>query len=161
VPDLPADLLAACPDAKAVVRSNRACTEIGCSSGFRLGVLPREAWPSGRYRFVFRMDGQVTTCNGSLPLPPCGTRGIQCDGDSLRIGESGCALPAASHAFSDIDFQGFPRELSVEVFLDDHSVAQVDYQPVYRFSQPNGAGCEPICCSASGDLKIDFSRAAP
>jgi hypothetical protein len=120
-----------------------------------LSVSPREGWPAGEYRFVVRTDGDVTTCVGRLPLPACETRGLKCDSDKLQIGESGCALPAEAHAFSDIQFKGFPRDISLEVSHDDKLVVQVKYQPQYTFSQPNGAGCAPICCSASDALTVE------
>lgn len=156
-----ADLLAACPDARRELATNGACTELGCSSGFSLSTQPRAAWPHGAYRFVIDVDGKVTTCSGSLPLPPCDRRGLQCDADDVRIGESGCALPADSHAFSDILFTGYPRSVGIDAFLNDRLVARVSYQPTYKLSQPNGPRCDPLCCSASGDFTLDLASAGP
>ena len=159
--DLPEDLLAACPDAKRELSSTRPCTAVGCSNGFWLRTSAQQAWPPGSYRFAIELDGDVTTCLGSLPLPACQTRGIRCDSDAVSITESGCALPASSHAFGDLHFIGFPRTVSVETFLDERLVARATYEPAYRSGQPNGPGCEPICCSASNDITLDFAATNP
>lgn len=152
---LPSDLLRACPGAAGLSTSKAgACTDIGCAGGFRLSVEPRGGWPEGAYRFAFDIDGRMLTCTGSLPLKPCGEASLTCDGTGVRISESGCALPASAQSFSDISFEGYPGAARVDVFLSDASVAHADYQPSYQVSQPNGAGCSPICCSASADLNV-------
>jgi hypothetical protein len=159
---LPPELLAACPDAKFKSTSGaKVCTLIACMDGLNISTFPESAWPHGKYKFVVNVDDQPVTCTGSLPLLSCAGRSISCDRTGVSIGESGCALPADNQSFYGINFTGYPRAVHVDVFYNDVSVASAYYEPSYRYSQPNGPGCDPVCCFASAKLTLDFSLAAP
>jgi hypothetical protein len=152
---LPADLVAACPDSTRFKRSSSGpCTQIGCQSGYVLNVSPSSAWASGDYRFELTVDGREIRCQGSLPLKACGERSFSCDADGVRLGESGCALPANQHGIATIDLEGFPLELAIRVLKNGDEIASTKLTPKYIAGQPNGPGCDPICCSASSTLEV-------
>lgn len=152
---LPADMLAACPGIASFKRTGaRACTEIGCSNGLSLRVSPDAGWRAGAYRFELGLDGRAVTCAGALPLLPCGQRSFTCDADGVSLGESGCALPANAQGIAQIQLPGYPRQLSVQLSLDGAPLASASFTPDYVSGQPNGPGCEPVCCSASANLTL-------
>jgi hypothetical protein len=132
----------------------RACTEIGCIDGLHVTLSPAESWPAGAYAFEIRTDAGSTSCRGSLPLPPCGTPALTCTGQPIQIGESGCALPHAAHGFSTITFSTAPKQVHVRITRDDQPVVERELQPVYRRVQPNGAGCDPVCTTASETVRV-------
>jgi hypothetical protein len=136
----------------------QACTEIGCQDGLLIRVTPTEAWPHGAYTFTVEADAKTTTCTGSLPLPACGTPGLTCDGPGVTIGESGCALDPAQHAFADIMFEATPTSVTVGVDLDGRTIASQTFTPEYQTVQPNGPGCDPICTNASVELPLTFDE---
>lgn len=155
---LPPELVAACPESERFERSShKACTEIGCRNGYALDVSPASAWAPGDYRFELTVDGREIRCQGSLPLKACGERSFSCDADGVRLGESGCALPADQHGIASIDFDGFPLEVAIRVLKNGDELASVELTPKYTAGQPNGPGCEPICCGASGRLEVPAS----
>ncbi|MBX3193201.1 MAG: hypothetical protein KF819_39825 [Labilithrix sp.] len=135
---------------------DRACTAIGCTDGLGISVTAPAGWKAGRYVFTVTADGSTQTCEGSLPLPSCGSPGLLCKGQDgvAQIGESGCALPAAQHSFSDIHFSSTPAQVNVHVARDGVVLAEQSFTPSYVTSQPNGPGCEPICKQASGSLTL-------
>jgi hypothetical protein len=152
---LPADLIAACPEAERFERSaSGPCTQIGCVNGYMLNVSPSSGWASGAYRFEITSDRTAVTCQGSLPLKACSEQSFSCDADGVRLGESGCALAAGQQGISTIMFEGYPLALSVRVLRDGEELANVELDPVYSAGQPNGPGCDPICCGATGELTV-------
>ncbi|MET0386919.1 MAG: hypothetical protein ABW321_13215 [Polyangiales bacterium] len=157
---IPEEVLLACPGARRIQEEDATsteCTEIGCISGLYLTTQPSGPWPHGSYRFEIDADGELTTCTGSLPLRPCGERSLTCDSERILIAASGCALPASAHGFSDIHFSGHPKQLHVKVLRDEAVVAELQSAPMYALSQPNGKGCDPVCCQASAILTLDTS----
>jgi hypothetical protein len=72
----------------------------------------------------------------------------------VRIGESGCAMPPATHAFSDIVLNDNPARVSVVIRHDGRELLRETLSPVYQSSQPNGPGCPPICVSAHSALRV-------
>ncbi|HET8934376.1 MAG TPA: hypothetical protein VFN67_13090 [Polyangiales bacterium] len=155
---LSADLIAACPESEGFDRTSKhICTEIGCSSGYNLNVSPASGWAMGAYTFELTVDGRKVTCQGSLPLKTCGEPSFSCDADGVRLGESGCALPADQQGIADIKFEGYPLALTVRVLKDGTELSNSKLDPKYAAGQPNGPGCEPICCSATGALDISAS----
>lgn len=153
---LPPDLLAACPEAKDFYREGAShCTMMGCVSGFTLNVYPNRGWPHGAYRFDFAIDGRRVTCTGSLPFPSCDAADITCDGEGVSLTVSGCALPPSEHSFAGfIGFDGYPREVVIDASLDGKSVAHARFEPRYEAFQPNGPGCDMVCCGAGGDFTL-------
>jgi hypothetical protein len=149
------DLIAACPEAEQFERASRnECTAIGCSSGYNLDVSPSSGWTAGAYSFELDLDGRAITCQGAIPLKACGERSFSCDVEDVRLGESGCALPATQQGISNISFEGFPLALSVRILKDGNELTSAKLAPTYKAGQPNGPGCDPICCSASETLTV-------
>jgi hypothetical protein len=70
------------------------------------------------------------------------------------IGESGCALPASAHGFSDIRFTSSPAKVTIRVERDGQVLAKESFTPAYRTSEPNGPGCGPVCKQASATLAL-------
>lgn len=156
---LPADLVAACPDSVQFKRTrNHICTEIGCANGYNLNVSPSSGWAMGAYTFELTVDERKVTCEGSLPLKPCGQQSFSCDADGVRLGESGCALPPDAQGIATIAFEGFPLALSVRVLKNGEELMRTELTPKYAAGQPNGPGCDPICCSAAGQLDVSAAR---
>jgi hypothetical protein len=132
----------------------RACTEIGCIDGLHVTLTPADSWPAGAYTFEIRTDAGSTSCRGALPLPACGTPGLTCTGQPVQVGESGCALPDAAHGFSSITFSSAPKQVQLRITRDGQPVVERELQPTYRRVQPNGAGCEPVCTTASETVRV-------
>lgn len=122
------------------------CTSLGCVDGFRVDFMPNAGWPEGNYEFVLELDGETTTCSGSLPLPTCGETGaLTCTpaSDRLLIFESGCALAAEAHGFAG--FQVNPPNaaaVSLTISRDGAVLVEHSWTPTYETSQPNGPECE-------------------
>jgi hypothetical protein len=135
-----------------------ACTEIGCLSGYSLTVSPSSGWAAGDYRFELTVDGRAVICEGSLPLKDCGTRSFSCDADVVRLGESGCALPSGQQGIATVTFSGFPLAIALKVLKDGSELMSTELAPSYKAGQPNGPGCDPICCGASAELTIPAAR---
>jgi hypothetical protein len=146
----------ACPGPVAPLEPGKACTEVGCESGYVVVFQPKAPWPQGQYRFQFDVDGQVATCTGKLPLQQCAHRNAMCEGADVTLAESGCDLPAASHSFWSASFGGSPREVKATAFLDGKPIGAATLKPTYERSQPNGPGCGPICCSATGEFQLSI-----
>lgn len=130
------------------------CTDIGCRNGYNVDVSPSSGWAAGDYRFELTVDGRAITCQGSIPLKACGTHSFSCDAQGVRLGESGCALPADQQGISNLDFEGFPLAISLRVLKDGAELASEQLTPKYTSGQPNGPGCDPVCCGALAKLEI-------
>ena len=151
---LPADMVRACPGLKRPDRSASACTDIGCLNGFQLNVSPSSGWAAGMYQFELTVDGRAITCQGAIPLLPCSEPSFPCDADGVRLGVSGCALPATQQGIASIMFDGYPEAVSLRVLRNGSELQHADLTPTYTSSQPNGKGCEPVCCSAGAELSL-------
>ena len=137
----------------APVHAEKACTEIGCINGLTLRADPSYEWKWGRYDFEFRFDGRAVKCTGALPLKTCDKGpSFKCDDKKVRIGESGCALPAAAHGLGDIWIDGDPKQVSVKMDRNFKTILTRSMVPTYNESRPNGPGCGPVCKGASYNL---------
>lgn len=137
----------------------RVCTLIGCEDGLKVELDPGSGWPAGAYRFTLRIDDTPVVCSASLPLPACAIRAVVCvPAGPVTIAESGCALPAASHGFSQIVLERNlrPKRVDVTVTRDDTTVAQAQLVPVFQKVQPNGPDCPPACDVAQGRIAVNF-----
>lgn len=137
-------------------KSGRTCTKMGCTSGLALELVRSTPWPQGSYRFTLRIDGKSVSCEGKLPLEPC-ERGpsFRCSDASLRVEESGCALPPEQHAVSGLS-STVSQAAEVSLVIEHQGVLQATakLQPTFQTVQPNGPGCEPVCQSASMRLTL-------
>jgi len=157
---LPAVVLLGCaaPPAppKAEPTPARACGELGCTSGLDLELVRSSPWPHGSYRVTLRIDGKSVSCEGSLPLRPCDQGpSFHCDDPSISLSESGCALPPEQHAIGGL--RSTATETSDVSLVIEHQgalQATAKLTPTFQTLQPNGAGCEPVCQSASMRLTL-------
>jgi hypothetical protein len=135
-----------------------ACTQIGCTDGLQVGLVPSEGWPAGQYVFSIETDGAMQSCSGNLPLLPCENgSSLTCQGPALAsIGESGCALAPSAHGFAGISFQGMPKNVVVRIERDGAVIADRTLSPTYVTTQPNGPDCGPTCHSASAQIPVTF-----
>jgi hypothetical protein len=134
----------------------KVCTQMGCTNGLVLRPDDNQLNQPGRYEISFFFDvrnqNQVV-CTGQLPLKPCDQgNSFVCSTNDVRIGESGCALPADQHKIDDIYIFGTPRKV---VIIAKHNGAPVlarTIRPKYVFTRPNGPGCDPQCVTSSASL---------
>jgi hypothetical protein len=133
--------------------AQRACTEIGCVNGVTFTSSPGFDWKNGQYDIRVALDYKTVVCRGELPLHPCGAGPtFTCDDPSVRIGESGCALPDNQHGISDIYINDDPKKIMISVMRNARTIITRTVVPQYQTSMPNGAGCGPVCRSASFQL---------
>jgi hypothetical protein len=136
------------------------CTLIACENGLNVDLEPGSNWPAGTYTFAIEADDARVTCRGSLPLPPCSAgSAVTCDTPALvSIAESGCALPASAHGFSQIRFESRlrPKRVVVGIARNDSVVARAELAPEFLRAEPNGPGCPPICTQARARVAVGF-----
>ncbi len=131
-----------------------ACTSMGCVDGLHIDLSP-DVWQAGSYRFVVVADGKQTTCEGSLPLRACEQGpSLSCTGEGVLIGESGCALPATQHGFSDIHMQAGPSSVTVTIERDGAEIVRKTFTPAYQEAMPNGPDCPPVCRQAREQIVV-------
>ncbi len=133
-----------------------ACTEIGCENGLEIQFV-RSAWPDGEYRIQVDVDGAMTSCTGTLPLKPCDAgASFACTGaPGVQLSESGCALPAQSHALSGLSLD--TTTASRVTLTIEHAGALIGtttLEPEFRQVRPNGPDCAPVCTNAGMRLKL-------
>ena len=127
--------------------AEKACTEMWCQEGLTLH-FDGGAWPAGDYTFTVTMDGATTVCKGSLPFKSC-DGSVTCDNDALKIGESGCAMPADTHSFYGVLSQKTPKQLSVNITRNDGKSFSYGSEVKGTCFYPNGPTCDARqCCSA-------------
>lgn len=126
----------------------KACTLIGCESGFRVD-LQTSTWAAGTWKVEAKVGGDIRTCSVTLPLPANGQ--ATCTG-KLTLGTSGSALAPAQQSLTSVHLSDTPTAVTLTVFRDATSQVSKDFAPAYTTSQPNGAGCEPTCTQASATL---------
>jgi hypothetical protein len=72
----------------------------------------------------------------------------------VLLEQSGCALPASEHSLGGLQILSAPRAARVTIHRDGIAVASDAITPAYVRSQPNGAGCPPVCEQARATLTI-------
>lgn len=141
-------VVASCTSTEEPGGGGKECTLIGCQSGLAI-AFQASNWPAGQWKVVASMAGEERSCTVSLPLPGSGQP--QCQG-KLLLGTSGSALPPASHSLTGVQLPDTPTQVTVEVLRDGVSQAKKAYQLIYKTTQPNGPGCDPICTQAADTL---------
>ncbi len=126
----------------------KACTAIGCESGFQVN-LQTSTWAAGTWKVEAKVGGDTRTCSVAIPLPSSGQ--ATCSG-KLVLGTSGSALAPAQQSLTSVHLSDTPTAVTVSVFRDGALQASKDFSPSYTTSQPNGAGCEPTCTQANATL---------
>ncbi len=126
----------------------KACTLIGCQSGLVISFAAAN-WPAGTYQVVAQTPSGQRSCSVALPLASDGQ--ATCTG-AMTLGTSGSALPAAQHSLVGVQLPDDPTQVTLTVTRDGSQLANKAFAPAYKVSQPNGAGCEPVCKQASEQL---------
>lgn len=124
------------------------CTEIGCADGYS-GEFSPPFTTAGDYEFTLSLDGDPSSCQGSLPIRDDFT----CEG-VLQLTVSGSALPDDEHSLPGFfvyrtDFS----ELVLTVTRDGVEAARWEERPEWVVSQPNGPDCEPTCTQAASTFR--------
>ena len=135
----------------------QACTEIGCGPSFEVS-FSRTSWPAGVVNIVVVADGTTTNCSVTLPFASCENL-VQCDvaNTAFLVETSGCALPAAEHAVSGLLWStNGPNQVTVTVSQDGTMLGSKSFQPTYTTSEPNGAGCPPVCTQSTSPSSMQF-----
>lgn len=131
------------------------CTQMWCQEGTTL-MLNGGAWKAGDYTFTVTADDKTVTCKGSLPFKTC-DGSVTCDGEGVTIGESGCAMPADTHAFHAVMLPQSPAHLAVTVSRADGKSFSYDSDVNAQCSFPNGEECDSTpCCSAVLETEAVF-----
>jgi hypothetical protein len=138
----------------------RACTQMGCESGLTVALPLDYRWQPGNYIFQLQTEQETLRCEGALPFHGCEHSALRCSSETIRIMESGCALPAEAHGFGDIQITGEPEKVRVTITRKHRSqgqkiLADESFAPVYQTLQPNGPGCEPICRQGRVELSLE------
>lgn len=117
----------------------RACTAIGCTSGFTI-TLEDGIRISGNSRLIIDLDldGEPRRCELSAGDKPtinenCGAITFDWEGDTLK-----------RFIVHDDD----PDTLGLIIQLDEQELHKLETQPDYQHVQPNGPGCPPECRQA-------------
>lgn len=123
------------------------CTQMWCQEGVSI-ILPPISTP-GDYRFSVTADGQMFSCHGRLPLPPCGQQAVTCDRPGLVVQESGCAMPPETHSFYGLFLSVVPKNIEVSIAMPGRSPISFAGPTNAKCFYPNGPQCDPrACCQA-------------
>ena len=121
------------------IRGPLFCTLVGCSGGLHVEVTNLPA--SSPFQI-------------SITLPFGKTRTLLCDpnnADQVDSFEQSCS-PSGAYFQLPTNVKP-PKRVTVAVTADGKTVTQI-FTPTYEKFQPNGAGCEPTCYSASLEFKF-------
>lgn len=115
------------------------CTLIGCLGGISIDIPDLQAGAEYQVRLL--------TPSGNVETVTCG------NGNESVPFDTSCT---ASGAFFALEADIAPPEtITIEVIIDGVTYSR-EFQPEYEKSQPNGAGCSPVCYSAS--INFEFIK---
>lgn len=139
---LPALLLSGCSS----LGGGTACTEAACAEGFQIDFSFTER---GSWLFEVDIDGALTTCRATLPLPSGSASA--CDGSAVQLSLVGSALPAAQQSIGGINVvTSTAKRITVKASRDGAAVREKSFQPAWVESPgPNGPDCEPKVCRSA------------
>jgi len=122
-----------------LVRGPIACTLVGCSGGLTVDVTGLPAATPYQIKVSFPSGETRTLTCGTDPTTQTNTFDYSCTqtGAYFRLGSNGNP----------------PKDVAVTVDVNGKSVTQLAH-PKYEKFQPNGAGCEPVCYSATVQINI-------
>lgn len=145
------------PTSRRTLPEERLCTLVGCgSSEFAVRLLLDEDLPAGRYRFVFRQDSEITTCEGRLPVAPReGFVEASCDSEFVRFGPFTRSESSKNQVVGRIVFGNLTDILDVQVLRNGRPIMQSHYDVHYPDEYwPNGEECGLRCGHATVDLPL-------
>jgi len=126
-----------------------ACTEIGCSSGLELTLVPSaDRFDAGDYEVVVTPDGAAPVACGFTV-----TIGGSC-ATSFCVQGGACVSARTSPDRVDVHLPALDGPLAVSVTIDGTEVASVSLTPEYERLQPNGPLCGPVCWFAQHDVAL-------
>lgn len=146
-----ASLSGACDDDGAA-DSGKACTDMGCQSGFVVTLQTAE-WNEGEYQVMITADDRTILCAAKLPLPKSYPQST-CSASDVTLGTSGSELPFPQQSLSEVRFSStYPFKVTILLTRDSIKLAERTFTPEYETLQPNGPGCEPTCTFASESME--------
>lgn len=136
-------LVPACGDASPISPGGQSCTALGCENGVRVDFSYGKP---GSYVFDINVDGVVTTCRASLPLPRSASSA--CDRPDVLLTLSGSALPEAQQSIGGLLFTSTTaKTISIRATRDGALIGEKTFAVNYIVSPgPNGPDCEPKEC---------------
>jgi hypothetical protein len=146
-----------------------ACTEIGCVDQFTATLARADGTlPSGAQKLTVTADGATTTCSFTLPPASPSGGGVDCpSGFQLFVlPAQSCAstnngtvatqtcTPLAGQFSEELTILGTPATVHVMQMSNGATVIDATVAPLYKVTQPNGPGCDPICSQGGGALVL-------
>jgi hypothetical protein len=145
----------ACPGIESLDKPTASeCTMADClGEGFVLWLVPPANVPAGFYEIVVSADAERISCSATGPFDSPARRRLACEGeiahpDDLLFEDVPGKLEALRFN------EAFPQNVSAEMYRDGERIAAGQLNPTYGVDQPNGAGCDPACCTGGGKLKL-------
>lgn len=141
----------------------RACTEIGCFSGYALEFNADDSLSIGDYVITLgRVDQEDVTCSFTLAQVREACTSMDCienrscgpfqfDGQPYA-GSIFYALPDEE---VHLLFPPYQEELTITINQDGETIANRIIEPRYETTQPNGPGCDPICMNAGDEITVN------
>lgn len=134
-------VLCACSDSLDALGGS-GCTEIGCLTFLRVELETESELTGGGAEVMVEHDGKSFKCEFGAVDDPC-HKGFQPDFDPGSTSGGATQTDVQVIVLDDT-----PEEVRITVTVAGRSETEV-LRPQYQKSQPNGAGCEPTCLSAS------------
>ena len=147
---LPLLALTACPDPDP--KETGSCTDMGCEDGFYV-AFEKSTWDAGQYLFEVDVDGNVYTCQVTIPLGTDGTDG--CPDTMIMVEQSGSELPVDQQSIPGLWVNSVQAAaVTITVSLNGAELGSQDFVPAYETLEPNGAACGPVCQFDSASMGL-------
>lgn len=138
-------------------KTEEACTDVGCSDGFVLTLLPEgDRFPVGSYKV--RMTPTVG------PMEECGFEILDDPDDCPAgpcVGDQDCNAIYVVGVFSTdrvlISYPVLEGPLLVDVLVDNSPRASFQVDADYTTHRPNGENCPPECLQADAQIEVPDS----
>jgi hypothetical protein len=134
------------------------CTEVGCSGGIAMKLLPSTPLTEGSYELILDGDSGFTeTCAFTLTedeeacgesTPPC-LVDIECPTLTSTRGDDFSVEPS-------MHFDTLDAEVTITLALNGVEVHSVVLEPEYETFSPNGERCGPTCTSTYVEMQFDM-----
>ncbi len=123
------------------------CTAIGCVDDSLIEVRSStNSFADGSYEMSVEGDNLTGSCNFVLKDGAMVASSAKCSG-SL----TGVSSQANKWTYT---LQGSPSTFKVVLKVDSQVKLEQTVEPTYQESQPNGAGCPPVCKNATVSLSL-------
>jgi hypothetical protein len=155
----------AAPTTTASGAAPKACTEIGCRSGFTIPIVWDNALSPAKYKVELTVDGKKGQCEVRWPYKSCTeAAAVSCSGDVAFRLVTACKAnepPATGMVLGPIELDNTPEKVSLKIWRDKIMTYQRELTPTYKESRPNGPGCEPLCKQASVEVCVGICERHP